>query len=462
MLIDSHAHLNMTQFSEDLEEVMGRARASGVGEVLNVGYDAASFEETLELTERYEEIYAAVGIHPHNAKDWSSDVEKRLKDFLLRKSVRAVGEIGLDYYRDLSKRDVQKDVFRRQIGLALYFKKPIVVHCRDAFRDVIDILHEEGATEVKGIFHAFSGGLDEAKEVLKMGFLIGIGGPLTYKNSRLPDVISRLPSSAIVLETDCPYLTPVPHRGKRNEPSYVALICKKTAEVMGVAIEDVERAAETNYRRMMHGDEYFPPRIAYGLKNNIYINVTDSCSNNCSFCSRLRYNNFLYGYNLNMLLDPTVEEMVTAARKVSADFREGEIVFCGYGEPTGRLGEMLAVAGELKDIGRPIRLTTNGQGSLINKRNIVPELESLFDRVSVSLNAPDEETYLRLCQPIAGGNAFDSVLDFIRKAAGSRMECKVTALDYPEVDLDSCRKLVESIPGATFNVRRYRLNVDVA
>lgn len=457
MLIDSHAHLNMEPFRRDLDAVLDRAREAGVGEILNIGYDPASIDETMALTERCDEVYAAIGIHPHEAACWDDALEEKMKRLLLRKKVLAVGEIGLDFYRDLSPRSVQRAVFERQIGIARYFEKPIVVHCRDAFREVMDILRAGGADEVGGIFHAFGGGIEEAREVLDLGFLFGIGGPLTYKNSKLPDVASRLPSSALVVETDCPYLPPVPYRGKRNEPAYVRITAEKLAAVRGVSLEDIERATEVNYRSLLHGERDFPVSVAYRIRNNCYINVTGLCTNNCTFCARLRAHNFLYGYNLNLVTDPGVDEMIDAARGIVGSGGCGEIVFCGYGEPTIRLAEMLRVAESLESIGAPLRLNTNGHGNMIHGRNIVPELERRFAAVSVSLNAPDRDAYGTLCRPDAGDDAFDAVVDFIRKAAASRMRCTVTALDYPEVDLERCAALVDTIPGANFSVRRHHL-----
>ncbi len=456
MLVDSHAHLESREFSADLDEVLARARAAGIGEILNVGYDTGSIEKTIELTEKFEEVYGALGIHPHNAKDYGEALEADLKKHLLRKKVLAVGEIGLDYYRDLSPRETQQEVFRRQIGIALYFGKPIVVHCREAFEDVVRILKEEGAAEVGGVFHAFSGGQEEARRVLDLGFHVGIGGPLTYKNSKLPDVAARLPSGAILLETDCPYLPPVPHRGKRNEPAYVELVAKKLAEILGVGSEDVERSTLANYRRLFHGDAGRGPEIAYPLKGNIYVNVTGACTNDCVFCPRNRFGRYIFGHNLGLVNDPTAGEMEVAVRELAAAGRYGEIVFCGYGEPTCRLEEMLGAARTLQGLGLPRRLDTNGQGSLMHKRDIVPELEEVFERISISLNAPDRESYVRLCSPDFGGRAYDAVVDFIRRAAESRMECTVTAVDYEGVDIEACRELVAKIEGAAFRVRRYR------
>jgi TatD DNase family protein len=455
MLVDSHVHLDMHQFRDDLDDVVARARAAGVGEMLQVCCDARSVEGTIALTRRYGEVYGALGIHPHDAKDWDEALEKKIKEGLLLKKIVAVGETGLDYYRDLSPRERQREVFRRQIGIALYFKKPIVVHSREAFDDTIAILREEGASEVGGIFHAFPGGVEEARRASELGFLIGIGGPLTYKNSRLPELARILPSSAFVLETDCPYLPPEPHRGTRNEPARVAIVRDRLAAIRGVDPADIERAAESNYARLFHRRKNIPGAVAYALKGNIYINVTRACTNNCTFCLRNRRDNSLYGHNLNLAVDPTASEMVEAATALARDGRYGEIVFCGYGEPTCRTADVLDAARALKSLGLPLRLDTNGHGNMINRRDIVPELAGVFDGVSVSLNAHDRASYARLCRPDAGEKAFDAVLDFLRRAAASKMACTVTVLDCPGVDVDACRALVSSIPRARFRVRTY-------
>ena len=250
MLVDSHVHLDMRQFAKDREDVIKRALSAGVEEMLGIGYDPRSIDETLSLSEKYEQLYAAVGIHPHDAEKWNDDLEEKIKKALFRKKVLAVGEIGLDYYRDLSPRNIQREIFKKQIAIAIYFNKPIIVHCREAFDDVIEILKQEGAEEAGGIFHAFQGGVEEAEKILALGFLVGIGGPVTYKNSRLPATIERLPSSSFVLETDCPYLPPVPYRGKRNEPSYVRYVADKIAQLKKLDFEEVASVTSQNVKTL--------------------------------------------------------------------------------------------------------------------------------------------------------------------------------------------------------------------
>jgi TatD DNase family protein len=455
MLVDSHVHLDMKQFGDDLDAVVARAREAGVGEMLQVCYDARSIDATIALTRRYDDVFGALGIHPHDAKDWNDALERKIEEGLRLEKIVAIGETGLDYYRDLSPRDRQRDVFRRQIAIARASAKPIVVHSREAFEDTIAILREERASEVGGIFHAFPGGAEDARRALELGFKIGIGGPLTYKNSRLPEVARILPSSAFVLETDCPYLPPEPHRGTRNEPARVAIVRDRLAAIRGVEPADVERAAEVTYARLIHKRKDIPGAVAYAFKGNIYINVTRACTNNCSFCLRNRRDNFLYGYNLNLAVDPTAGEMAEAASAIARAGRYGEIVFCGYGEPTCRVNDVLEAARALKSLGLPLRLDTNGHGNMINRRDIVPELAEVFDGVSVSLNAHDRASYAKLCRPDAGEKAFDAVIDFLKRAAASRMACTVTVLDYPGVDVEACRALVATIPRARFRVRTY-------
>jgi len=457
MLVDTHVHLNMHHFDGDRDETVARADRAGVAEMVAVGYDRSSLDQVIGLTDEFAGVYAAVGIHPHEATDYDSELEEIIKKYLLRKKVLALGEIGLDYYRDLSPRDIQRDVFKKQISAALYFGKPIVVHCRDAFEDVVRILSEEGASDAGGIFHAFGGGVEEAEEIFRLGFILGIGGPLTYRNSRLPRTLKSIPSSGFVLETDCPYLPPEPYRGRRNEPAYIKIIAEKCAEIKSVFPRDIARATGRNYRRCLHGEKSIPPSIVYSIRDSLYINPTNTCTNNCRFCARRNRNSELYGYNLDLIVEPQVEETVQEVERALEEDRYTEIVYCGYGEPTTRLNFLLDTAEALRKHNLPLRLNTNGQGNMINRRDIVPELEERFDRISISLNGYDRESYNRLCRPDAGGEAFDSVLDFLRKAAASGMECTATAVNLPGLEIERCRKLVEGIPGAGFRARTYQL-----
>jgi TatD DNase family protein len=245
-MIDSHVHMNHEDFSEDFDAILARARDAGVTHMVNIGFDLKSSRETVALTERFDVFYGAVGVHPHDASSYNDDVERELETLLAKERIVAVGEIGLDFYRDLSPRDVQRDVFKKQIRLAKRTDRPIIIHCRDAFDDVIAVLRSE-SDSYRGIFHAFGGDSAMARTVLNLGFYIGIGGIVTFKKSNLADVVAELPADRIVLETDCPYLTPAPFRGKRNEPAYVTYVADKIAEATGRELEEIKRQTDANF-----------------------------------------------------------------------------------------------------------------------------------------------------------------------------------------------------------------------
>ncbi|CAJ1004620.1 MULTISPECIES: TatD family hydrolase [Bacillales] len=251
MLFDTHAHLNAREFDEDREEVIARARENGVSTIVNIGFNAETIPTCLELAERYDFIYAAVGWHPQDAKDMKDEHLEWLEELSRHPKVVGLGEMGLDYYWDTSPRDVQAEVFRKQIRLAKKLGLPIIIHNRDAHQDVITILREEKAAEVGGIMHCFSGSWETAKMALDMNFYISFGGPLTFKNAKQPkEVAAKVPLDRLLIETDCPYLTPHPYRGKRNESGYVRYVCEAMADIHGLSCEEMARITAENARRL--------------------------------------------------------------------------------------------------------------------------------------------------------------------------------------------------------------------
>jgi TatD DNase family protein len=249
-MIDSHVHLNHPDFRDDLDDVVQRAKWAGVTAMMNIGFDLESSRETVTLTERFPSIRGAVGVHPHDARTYTDAVEIELSRMLEKPGIIAVGEIGLDYYRDLSPRETQQTVFKRQLALALDKGKPVVIHCRDAFGDVMAILAGV-SPRYHGVFHAFSGDAAMARDVMDLGFHIGVGGVVTFKNARLRDVVQELPLGAMVLETDCPYLAPVPFRGKRNEPAYLRYVVETVSAAAGRPKEKIIEATSENFARAM-------------------------------------------------------------------------------------------------------------------------------------------------------------------------------------------------------------------
>lgn len=239
-LFDTHAHLDATQFDEDRTEMIERAQAAGVELIVNIGFDRKTIPSTIALAENYSFIYAAVGWHPVESIHMQEGDLAWIEDLCSHPKVVAIGEIGLDYHWDTSPKDVQQRVFREQIRLAKKVKKPIIIHNRDAHEDVVSILKEEGAAEVGGIMHCYSGSWETAKQCLDMNFYISFGGPVTFKNARVPkEVLAKVPLDRLLIETDCPYLAPHPYRGKRNETAFVSLVAEAAAQIKEISVEEL-------------------------------------------------------------------------------------------------------------------------------------------------------------------------------------------------------------------------------
>jgi len=247
-LIDSHTHLDFPQFDTDREAVIARAREAGLAAILNVGADLPSSRAAVALAEQYDFIYAAVGVHPHDARTVTPAVLDELRALARHPKVVAVGEIGLDYYRDLSPRPVQRQVFADQLALATELALPVVIHSREAYDDVLAALRGwQGA----GVIHSYSAGLERLEEVLALGFFASISGPVTFRRAhRLRAVAAAVPLERLLVETDCPYLTPVPYRGRRNEPAYVRYVAEAVARARGISDEALARATADNARRL--------------------------------------------------------------------------------------------------------------------------------------------------------------------------------------------------------------------
>jgi TatD DNase family protein len=237
-LFDTHAHLHFSEFDADRPAMLDRARAAGVGRMLTIGTEPESSRAAVALAAREADVWACVGIHPHDAAAGDAAALAEIERLAGEPRVVAVGEIGLDYFRDLSPRDEQQRVFRALLALARRARKPVVIHCREAHADVLRILAEERVGEVGGIMHCFSGDVDIARRCLDLGLLVSLAGPVTYPNARaLPEVARFVPADRLVIETDCPFLPPQGYRGKRNEPAYLAITAARVAELRGEPLE---------------------------------------------------------------------------------------------------------------------------------------------------------------------------------------------------------------------------------
>jgi len=443
-MIDSHCHLEM--FKKDISTVIQHAYDAGVNSIITISSDTDSIDEIIKIAEQYPMVYATVGIHPHDAKDFNDKVLRKIFELSRHPKVIAIGEIGLDYHYDHSPREIQKEAFAKQLALARDVDLPVVIHSREAFEDTIKILQEQSIN--KGVMHCFSGNLNQAKKALDMGFFISISGVVTFKNAiKIKEVARFVPDDALLIETDSPYLAPEPMRGRRNEPAFLIYIAKALAELRGVTVEDIDRITTVNVNKLFQIGDLPRGEIAYKIRDTLYLNVTNRCTNVCKFCVRF-HTDYVKGHNLRLEREPSAEELIEA---VGDPKKYKEVVFCGYGEPFLRLDIIKKVAKWIKVHGGKVRINTNGHGNLIYGRKILPELEGLIDSISVSLNAQDKETYNKLCNPFRD-DAFDSVIEFIKDAKKYVSSVQVTVVNVKEVDLKKCEEIANSI-GVKFKIR---------
>jgi TatD DNase family protein len=454
MLIDTHAHLEMREFNDDREDVIKRAREAGVEYIVTIGTTIESSRDAVLLADKYDFIYAAVGIHPHEVKDILHPSYDIIRHFAQHKKVVAYGEIGLDYHYEHSPRSDQKRKFRDMLREARLLDLPVIVHDRDAHEDALQILSEEWSPDLGGVMHCFSGDVAMAKRLIEMGFSISVAGPVTFpKAEALREVVKQIPIEHLLIETDSPYLAPQPMRGKRNEPAFVRHTAEMVAQVKGLTFDDVARITSFNAMQLF-GIGQIPKQgmITYPIRNSLYLNITNRCTAACTFCVRY-HTDFVKGHNLRLADEPAAEDLI---REIGDPKRYAEVVFCGYGEPLLRLDVVKAVSAEVKRQGGKVRIDTNGHANLIHKRNVLPELSGLVDAVSVSLNAQNAEVYEKLTQPKFGIETYESVKDFIREAKKYIPDVTATVVSAPGVDVEACGKIADDL-GVKFRVREYNV-----
>ncbi len=451
-LVDTHCHLDFPDYKDDLGEVLERAASAGVVRFVVPGTDIAGSERAVALAKQHRPVFAAVGIHPHEADRVDKAGISRLRDIALKSDkVVAIGEIGLDYYRGYSKPENQKRLFRDCLRVADEFDLPVILHNRDAGEDFLSILKELMPPASRGVVHCFSADAALVGELLSLGMHVSFAGNITFeKAARLRDLIKHVPPERLLLETDSPFIAPVPFRGKRNEPAYIGRLLDVHAGIYGLTAEDIARITTHNANQLFRLGIEEKPAVAYPIRDSLYLNITNRCTNRCTFCTR-QYSNYVKGHALKLDAEPTTEEVMEAMGEISG---YAEVVFCGYGEPTLRLEVIKRVASFVKEKGGRVRLVTNGEGSLISGRDITAEFKGIIDRVSVSLNAPDEAGYARISRPVFGERAYKAILDFIAGCKARGIEVEVTCLDMlGEEGVAGCRRIAEEL-GVGFRLRR--------
>ncbi len=451
MLIDTHTHLFYENFKDDLDEVFNHALNEGVNYMIVPATDLETAKQSIALAEKYSAIYSSVGVHPHDTKDWNDSILDELKDLAGHPKVVAIGEIGLDYYYDFSPRETQIIAFRKQLDLALALNLPVIIHNRDANEDTMNILREYKNTSLKAQLHCFAGTLENARELVDMGHYISFTGNITFKKmEHLREIAKHIELDNLLLETDSPFMTPVPFRGKRNEPAHVKLVAEKLAELHNTTFEDVARSTTANVKRLFAIGTDLKLSFTYQLGDSLYINITNRCNADCVFCDR-KGAAIVKGYSLKMKKSEE-PPAATYIEEIGDPTKYKEIVFCGYGEPTIRWDVVLEIARYVKSRGGKTRLNTDGHGNYINKYDITPDLQDLIDTVSISLNSVDPEQYANLMR--VKPEMHTEMINFAKKAK-QYSKVVMSIVGIKEVDAQKAREFVTNEIGVEFREREY-------
>jgi len=452
--IDSHAHLDGPEYDADRDEVLCRARAAGLECVIQVGYSRLTIDRGMELFAEEPMVRFTTGVHPHEAGDFDEELLSYVEEASGRPRVVAIGETGLDFFRDYAPREAQHRTFREMVRLARRRRLPLVVHSRAAREETLRVLEEEGAADVGGVMHCYAYDLATARRLRELNFLVSFPCFVTYPKRNQHEVIDGLQVEQILLETDAPYMPPQRIRGRRNEPANVTEVAEAVASLKGLSVSDVARITTRN-ARVLFGLELDERRVfAYPIRDSLYLNITNRCTADCTFCSRLSHP-VVKGHNLAMRREqePGPAEMVQAIETQGGVGAWEEFVFCGYGEPMMRMELLLDVARWIKERGGKVRVNTNGHADLWNKRSVAPELAGLVDVISISLNTSDPAEYVRIVRPAWGLKTYQAMLDFALEAAKHVPEVVFTVVDDDEIDVEACRSLAREY-GAALRVRQ--------
>ncbi|MFA7288755.1 MAG: TatD family hydrolase [Melioribacteraceae bacterium] len=450
-MIDTHAHLFYPNYSTDLNDVLDRAKESGVKYIIVPATHLVSSLEAIELSKRFDMIYCTVGVHPLDTKEWNDNYIEEIRTLAKNKKVVAIGEIGLDYHYDYSPKEVQIKAFRLQLELAIELNLPAVIHNRESDEDMMAIIREFTAKGLRAQFHCFSGTLSDARELIELHHFISFTGNITYpKADNLREILSKVSSENIMLETDSPFMTPVPLRGQRNEPAYLNKIVDKIAEVQNLRPEDIVRTTNYNVYKFFGVGMNPDLSFTYQIGNSLYVNVTNRCNADCVFCDRKGLA-VISGYNLKMKKSEEPEASVYI-NEIGDPKRFKEIVFCGYGEPTIRWDLVKDVAKYVKENGGHTRMNSDGHGNFINKRDITPELKDTIDTVSISLNSTDPEQYAKLMRVDPSMHA--EMIDFAKKAK-NYTDVVLSIVGISTVDTEAAKKFVTEEIGVKFREREY-------
>lgn len=431
-LVDTHAHLEDESFRDDADAAITRARAAGVRYIVIPVTAAADCAAALTLARQHEGVFFAAGLHPNNGLPLDDGqrtaIRAALEEGKRAGRAVAVGECGLDYhYRRLPPAE-QLAILEWHLALARELDLPLILHQREAENDLRAVLERAGTPPRGAVLHCFGGDDRYLAWARGRGLHVSFTGSITFqpkKDAPPPSYFRELDLARTMLETDAPYMTPVPHRGRRNEPAHLPLVAAALAAQTARPLADVHAETTLSARAFFALPADFGGVIAYEFKNGLYLNITNRCTNNCAFCLRNEHPG-VGGYDLRLRMEPAALEVLAA---VGDPRRFREIVFCGFGEPTVRWEVLKEIARGIKNGGGRVRLDTNGSANLTAGRDVAAEMAGLIDKVSVSLSAGDADTYERVCRPAAGGGrAWEALAAFVLAARKYVPEVELTAV----------------------------------
>lgn len=455
MLIDSHVHLQDKKFARDLDRVIQRAEDAGIESMVVIGDRIEDSRKGVALARRYSpRLTAAVGVHPHHFKLFGPTTMLEMEALARDPAVVAIGEIGLDHHYPNFDPDKQIDAFCAQAHLAQRHGLPIVMHCRDAYDELLETIRNDPKIPRHGVIHCFSGTYEQAVAFMDLGYYLGLGGAVTYPNGDpLRSVVRRIGLERVLSETDAPYLPPQAKRGRRNEPSYMKHTIKYLADLTGVSYQDAARVTKNNAIRLFQlPNQAIHPNIVYAIRKTLYLCITNQCSNACYYCERAD-DYMVMGHFLKLDEEPTAEQLLS---RVEEPEQYHEVVLSGLGEPTIRWDVCVQIARKLKEMGVRVRLNTNGQGNLINGRSIIGEIAGYIDSVNINMVAHDKATYNRVACPTDSDNGWQAMLDFARQCKQAVPDVTLSVVAVPEVDVEACRRLAEDQLQVRFSVREAR------
>lgn len=430
MLIDSCAQINKIPKS-----IVGKE----IDYIINIESNPSKWEEVLSAKNK--NIFIAIGVTPENANIYNNKIEKKISKLIKGNRIIAIGEIGLNYQNKIISKGIQKKIFQKQLTLAKQNNFPVIISCPNTYIDCYNILKKVYKNKVRGVINFNSENKKQIKSFIDLGMFVSFSGDIiSEKNKKAAKIISLVPQNKLLIRS--PNL-----KNKNKDYSKLISDIKKTVEKIvlirkRISIEDIARIVSYNAISLFRLPIELKDKYTYKIRNSLYINLTNRCTNRCDFCPRLK-EPVVKGYYLKLKKEPKAKEVI---KEINDPKKFDEIVFCGYGEPTIRLKIIKKIAKWIKENGGKTRLNTNGHANMIAGHNVLLELKSLIDVISISLNFHNKDLYLKHCHPIFGKKTWNKLLEFIKEAKKNIPKVILTVVEgYQDVDIDKCQKIADNL-----------------